>query len=108
VQLKDLPIRCAGFAATVWFDTFPRVEAGVVNSPRQCCTKRCEERPSDLTGAWVGTVLDKELKEDLVVLAPARSNSTERCWTSGPTSCNGLRIWICWGPRGLKRWWCTP
>ena len=59
-------------------DSFQRVEAGVVNSPRQGCAKRCEERPSEMSGAWVGTVLDKELNEDLVVLASARSNSTER------------------------------
>jgi hypothetical protein len=64
VQLKDLPIGCAGFAAMVRFDTFPRVEAGVVNSPRQCSARRCEERPADLTGAGVGTVLDKKIKEN--------------------------------------------
>ena len=44
VQLKDLPIRRTGFAATVRFDTFQRVQAGVVNSPRQCCARRREER----------------------------------------------------------------
>jgi hypothetical protein len=83
MQSKDLPIRCPGFAATVRFDSFQRVEAGVVNSPRQRCARRCEERPSDLTGAWsaVGQPMVLKWLKNLDLLRAAG---------------------------GLKRWCCTP
>ena len=51
VRLEDLPIRCAGLAATVRLDTFQRVRQECSILHVNAVPNGCEERSSDLTGA---------------------------------------------------------